>query len=89
MLLLLFLITGCEGYTVIKKEMTPQDTTPANVTEPIQVNETNETIVEIKETEVFIPRKSNLTVFFLDIKGSSSIIQYKGCLLYTSPSPRD
>ena len=75
-LLLLFLITGCEGYTIIKKESLPQDIILINITEPTIVNEINETIVEVKETEVFIPRKNNLTVFFLDIRGSSSIIQY-------------
>ena len=75
-LMLLFLITGCQEYTIIKKVPIQEDTIPPNSTEPIPVNETNDIISEVRETEVFIPRENNLTVFFLDINGSSYIIQY-------------
>lgn len=75
-LMLLFLLTACQDTYVINKQPT-QNTTPENITDAIPVNATNETIVGIRETQVFIPREDNLTIYFLDIKGNSVIVQYK------------
>jgi len=72
-LIIALLLTSCET-----KQQTPEPS--ETVTNATPVNETNSTetiIVETKDVQVFIPRLNNLTIYFLDINGSSSIIQYK------------
>ena len=77
LLAILLLITACENKTIVKKIVVEQNITPENVTEAIPVNITNETVVEVKDMEVFIPRTNNLTIYYLNIKGNSVLVQYK------------
>ena len=74
--LLSFFIISCETN---QPQTEPQTVTAA---EPVNnTNSTNETeiidLIEIKDVVVFQPRKNNLTLYFLDINGSSVIGQYK------------
>lgn len=76
---ILFLITACEE-AFIGSKPEPQLATPANVTEAKPVNITvNETVVDDvpKDIQVFIPRENNLTLYFLDIKGDSTIVHHR------------
>ena len=76
MLALLFLLTACQSTVIVKKE-TIQNTTSANISEALPVNETNATSIVLSNIQVFIPREGNLTVYFLDVQGSSTILQYR------------
>lgn len=70
-------LVSCQDALVGSKPK-PQPIEPETVVELAILNETNETETTTSiESDVFIPRDNNLTVFFLDVKGSSSIIQYK------------
>ena len=77
LILTLFLLTSCEDVFVGSKPQ-PQPVNSENITDAEPINETNETTAETStDTEIFIPRKNNLTLYFLDVQGDATIIQYK------------
>ena len=74
---LLLLITSCEN-AFIDSKTNPQPIQAENITDPEITNTTNETTeVEGISKEVFIPKDNNLTLYFLDVIGDATIIQYK------------
>lgn len=76
-LFLIFLVS-CQD-TLIGSKPQPQPVQEENTTEPDLMNLTNQTPVESvpQEVEVFYPRENNLTIYFLDVNGDSSLVQEK------------
>jgi competence protein ComEC len=78
LILSLLLLTSCDSLTDFQPEK--EDLTPENVTPAVEVNVTNSTntteeIVPI-QSPLFTPRKNNLTIYFLNTKGDSTLIQH-------------